>query len=129
MNRAAPLVATTALLASSALAYALLRCRREAANLRELLAAGEKAGHDDNCKRLQAQLELEQRERATDCKRLQAECEKLQAECERLQAALTVSIRKENERALEAARNEEFVVEEREALEAAREALATRTAV
>ena len=130
MNRAAPLVATTALLASSALAYALLRCRREAANLRELLAAGEKAlaGHDDDCKRLQAQLDLEQRERAADCKRLQAECETLQAECERLQAALTVSIRKENERALEAARNEEFVVEEREALEAAREALATRTA-
>ena len=60
--------------------------------------------------------------------RLAAEqqCKLLRAEVERLEAALSVALRREEERVREAQRHEAFFAEERDALEVAREALAAR---
>jgi hypothetical protein len=59
---------------------------------------------------------------------MRAETERLRVECERLELALTVALRRETERALEAQRHEFELADERQALAAVHEALEAQAA-
>ena len=109
-------VCCAALFASSYAVWVLLRRRRHFE--RQLsLANADVAATRIECDRLQSALIAARAQHDT-------ECERLRAECDRLNSALTVAMRRETDRAIEAHRHEALFVDEREALEAAREALA-----